>query len=360
MRLFRLPPSLRKTYQSASIDRTGPVAAPGHRPATPRLILSIGLSLAFVLGGSLALPAQSPAGMDAFHWVNFHDAKDAPTVAWVTEALKAEKWTDLREIGVLWDSAIVVTLERKTPQSTPASDIYTVWSVSLAKRDAQPLFHGVSPRILNWTTFGGPYQQAPELAMVYEDCYGCDAPSSFFTTLYYNFTDHAWRARWMRGDQGAVLWNSGGVEGITRTQVYAVLSEAPGRDILATWSHFDYGSVSGAGKPPEDAVFEYSVDPVSRLEQTQGLSGAHAEEMERRICKAGVEAQGSVQVDPALAQLARGQDTDLCRELLDGKSGGKPGTKPGSKAAPRTGRKPATTPPANNQGKSTPPGMKKQ
>jgi hypothetical protein len=316
-------------------------------PAKRTLRFALLLSLSALAAGH----ARAQAGMDAFHWVDFHNAKDAPTVAWVTDALKAEKWTDLREIGVLWDSAIVVTIERKSPQSTPASDAYTIWSVSLAKRDAQPLFHGTGLRILNFTNFGGLYQQAPELALIYDDCYGCDAPSSFFTTLYYNFTDHAWRARWMRGDQGAVLWNTGAVEGVKRTQVYAVLSDPPSREILATWSHFDYGGA----KPAEDSVFEYSVDPVTHLEQTQGLSEKHADEMKQRLCRAGVEAQGSVQVDPALAQLARGQDSDICLELLGGKSA----TKPGAKPTIRTGRKPATTPPANNQGKSTPPGVKK-
>jgi hypothetical protein len=319
-------------------------------------VIALSLLAACAAAISIDTPLRAEVPMEAFHWVDFHNPKDAPTVAWVTDALKAEKWTDLREIGVLWDSAIVVTLERKTPQSTPASDSYTVWSVSLAKRDVQPLFHGSSLRLLNFTQFGGLYQQAPELAVIYDDCYACNAPSSFFTTIYYNFNDHAWRARWMRGDQGAVLWNSGIVEGVKRTQVYAVLNDGPSRDTLATWSHFDYGGT----KPAEDSVFEYSVDPVSHQEQTQGLGEKHAQEMEQRLCRAGSDVQGSVQgsvqVDPALAQLARGQDSDLCVELL----GGKVAKKTGAKAGSSIGRKPATTPPANNQGRSTPPGMKKQ
>jgi hypothetical protein len=56
-----------------------------------------------------ALPALAQPSIDAFHWVDFRDAKDAPTVAWVTQALKAEKWTAIREIGVQWDSAVVLT-----------------------------------------------------------------------------------------------------------------------------------------------------------------------------------------------------------------------------------------------------------
>jgi hypothetical protein len=281
---------------------------------------------------------QAQPAIDAFHWVDFHDAKDAPTVAWVTQSLKAEKWTLIREIGVQWDSAVVITAERKTPQSAPPSDTYTVWSVSLAKRDVQPLFHGASLRILNWTTFGGEYQRAPELALVYDDCYGCDTPSTFFTTLYYNFTVHAWRARWMRGDQAAVLWSGSTVEGVVRTQVYGLLTEPPGRDVLATWSHYDYGSA----KPPEDYVFEYGVDPLTGMEQTQGLSGEHAEAMELRLCRAD-----PGQADPSLAELARGQDSALCQDLIQGKA----------KAHPA--RRPVTTPPANNHGQSSPPGTRR-
>jgi hypothetical protein len=195
---------------------------------------------------------------------------------------------------------------RKTPQSPPSSDKFTVWSRLAGQARCAATLHGASERILNWTTFGGPYQQAPELALVYDDCYGCDAPSTFFTTLYYNFTAHAWRARWMRGDQAAVALERGSVEGVKRTQVYGLLTEPPGRDVLATWSHNDYGNA----KPAEDFVFEYSVDPIhadgadpgpERRSTPKRWSGAFAG---RRG------AQGSVQVDPALAQLARGQDSD--------------------------------------------------
>ena len=284
-----------------------------------------------------ALPAYAQTNVEAFHWVDFHDSKDAPTVAWVTQALKAEKWTAIREIGVQWDSALVITSERKTPQSTPPIDAYTVWAVSLAKHEVQPLLHGVNPRILNWTTCGGVYQQAPELPLIYDDCYGCDAPSTFFTTLYYNFPAHAWRARWMRGDQAAALWSAAAVEGVTRTQIYGLLTEPPGRDVLATWSHFDYGSA----KPAEDFVFEYSVDPASGLEQTQGLSGDHAQKMEERLCRAD-----PAQVDPSLAELARGQDSPVCQELTRSKSNTRPI------------RRPVTTPPANNRGQSAPPGSR--
>jgi hypothetical protein len=284
------------------------------------------------------VPALAQPALDAFHWVNFHDSKDAQYVTWVTKELTAEKWTEIREIGVQWDSALVLTSLRATPQSAPPSDTYTVWSVSLSKHSVQPLFHAANPHILDWTTFGGASSPLPELGLIYDDCYGCDAPSTFFTTLYYNPTDHAWRARWIRGDQAATLWSAGNVDGVTRTQVYGLLTEPPGRNILATWTHYDYGKA----KPPDDYVFEYSVDPSSGLEQTQRLGDVHAQAMEERLCKAN---PGGT--NPALAGLARGQDSDLCQQSVP----------KDTKARPM--RKPTTTPPANNRGQSLPPGVKK-
>jgi hypothetical protein len=285
------------------------------------------------------LQAQVP--LDAFHWIDFRDAKDAPTVTWVTTALKAEKWTSIREIGVQWDAAIVVTTERKTNQSMPATDTYTIWNVSLAKQEAQPLLHGVNAHILNFTSFGATGLQAPEMGLLYEDCLGCDAPSTFFTTLYYNFKEHAWRARWIHGDQAAVLWTGGSIDGVTRTQVYGLLTDLTGHNILGTWNHYDYGKT----KPAEDFVFSYSVDGASGLEQTQALSGKPADQMKDKLCRVGT--GQAAQGDPLTTTLARGQDSDLCQELL--------GT--ATKAHPS--RRPNTTPPANNHGKSTPPGSKK-
>jgi hypothetical protein len=275
--------------------------------------------------------AQTP--LDAFHWVNFHDQKDAPIVQWVTTSLQAEKWTDIREIGVQWDAAVVLTVDRKTPQSSPQADTYTVWNVSLSKHEAQPLLHGVNPRILGWTTFAG--ESVPELGLVYDDCSACDA-STFFTTIYYNVGAHAWRARWLRGDQAAPLWTAGDVDGVTRTQIYGLLTEPAGRNVLATWTHFDYGKT----KPAEDFVYEYAVDPASGMEQMQVLGPDHASQMEHELCRAN-----PGQVDPSMASLARGQDSDLCAELLRG--------------VKKTGRRPTTTPPANNRGRSSPPGAKK-
>jgi hypothetical protein len=112
------------------------------------------------------------------------------------------------------------------------------------------------------------------------------------------------------------------------TQVYAAMAEPNGREFMATWSHFDYGKQ----KPSEDFLYRYDLDPFSGLEHTQPLSGKDADAMMPRLCNG----QG------ALPGLARGQDSAMCQELVK----------------PRTERKPVTTPPANNRGKSVPPGAR--
>jgi hypothetical protein len=97
---------------------------------------------------------------------------------------------------------------------------------------------------------------------------------------------------------------------------------------MATWSHFDYGKQ----KPPEDFVYRYDMDAFSGLEHTQPLVGKDADAMKFRLCTG----QG------ALPGVARGQDSALCQQV----------------APQRVERKPVTTPPANNRGKSVPPGAR--
>jgi hypothetical protein len=109
------------------------------------------------------------------------------------------------------------------------------------------------------------------------------------------------------------------------THVYAALAEPDGRQLVGTWNHFDYGKQ----KPAEDFVFRYDLDSFSGLERTQLLSGKEAEAMKQRLCLTQGGAGG----------LARGQDSALCEQT----------------AHPRTERRPTTSPPPNNQGRSVPP-----
>ena len=72
---------------------------------------------------------------------------------------------------------------------------------------------------------------------------------------------------------------------------------------------------------------------MSGLERTYELTGNDAKAMELRMCRGQDTVQG----------LARGQDSELCQQLLN--------------AQPQ--RKPVTTPPANNRGQSAPPRVRK-
>ena len=254
--------------------------------------------------------------------MDFHSAKDQDIIIWVTRALEAEKWSSIREIGVIYDAALVVTTLRANPQASPSSDTFNLWSVSLTTHALTPLIKGVNLRWLDWMQFWDPSQQ--EMGTVYDDCGEC-AATTYFTALYYDRSQHIWNSRWMRGGQAVPISSAGTPDGVNVTRVYAVLSGPNGRELVGTWNHFDYGKE----KPAEDFVYRYDLDTFSGLERTQLLSGKEAEAMKQRLC--GV--QGSA------GGLARGQDSILCQQTVH----------------PRAERRPVTTPPANNQGRSVPP-----
>ena len=273
-----------------------------------------------------AAPLHAQQAPETFRWIDFHSAKEADTVAWVTRSLTAEKWTAIREIGVEYDAALVVTTLRANPQSPAGMDTFTVWSLSLTKHTLAPLIKGVNLRLLDWLLLAEG--EPRELGALYDDCREC-AATTFFTAFHYDIAQHMWAARWLRGAQAAPLWSASPSAGVALTQVYALLAEPNGRQLMGTWSHFDYGKE----KKPEDSVFRYDLDTFSRLERTQLLSGKEAEAMKQRLCGAQNPVPG----------LMRGQDSLLCQQTLKA----------------RVERKPVTTPPANNRGQSAPPGARR-
>ena len=259
---------------------------------------------------------------DTFRWIDFHSQKDQDVVTWVTRSLAVQDWTAIREIAVEYDAALVVTTNRATPQSAANAETFNVWSVSLSNHIVDPLIGGVNLRWLDWMRFSDGAPQ--ELAVLYDNCRDC-AANTYFTAFYYDVTQHRWTARWIRGGQGAPMWSANKPPGIQWTQVYAGIAEPNGREFIATWSHFDYDNK----KPSNDVVFRYDVDPFSRLERTLQLTGNDADAMEVRLCRA---------LD-AVPDLQRGQESELCRQLIK----------------PIPEHKPVTTPPANNHGQSAPP-----
>jgi hypothetical protein len=267
--------------------------------------------IAAMLAPSIPLAAQQAP--DTFRWIDFHSPQDQDVLVWVRRSLDPEKWTAIREIGVQYDAALVVTSLRPTPQSLPGLDTFDVWSLSLTNHSVNALLKGVNLRLLDWMLFA--VGQPRELGALYDDCNQCDA-STFFTSFYYDIRQHGWATRWMRGRQAVPLSSANAPQGVTVSQVYAVLADPNGHEVVGTWSHFDYGRQ----KPAEDYMYEYDVDPFSGLDRTQLLNGKDAEELKRRLCLAS----------DAVSGLARGQDSTLC-------------TPPPTKAPPR--RKARQNPP---------------
>ncbi len=283
-----------------------------------RFWFAVGLAAA-ALAGFVPLGAQE----DSFRWMDFHSTKDQDVIVWVSRALEGQKWSSIREIGVIYDAALVVTTLRGNPQASPSADTFNLWSVSLTTHAVTALLKGVNLRWLDWMQFSDSGQQ--ELGAIYDDCGEC-AATTYFTALYYDRSQHIWNARWIRGGQAVPIWSPGTPDGVTVTRIYAVLSGPNGRQMVGTWNHFDYGKE----KPAEDFVYRYDLDSFSGLERTQLLSGKEADAMKQRLCGVQLAAGG----------LARGQDSVLCQLTVH----------------PRAERRPVTSPPANNQGRSVPPG----
>ncbi len=290
------------------------------RGILPLRVLALGLIAAMII---VASPLR--AQQETFRWMDFHSTKDQDVIVWVTRALESEKWTSIREIGVFYDAALVVTTLRANPDALPGTDTFDLWSVSLTNHLRTPLLKGVNLRWLDWMQFS---EGAPrELAVLYDDCRECSA-TTYFTALHYDVQQHIFAPRWVRGGQAVPVWSTTAPEGVALTRVYAVLAEPNGRELLGTWNHFDYGGQ----KPPEDYVYRYDLDQLSGLERTQLLSNKDADSMKQRLC--------TVQGEPS--GLARGQDSELCQQTVH----------------PRPARRPVTTPPANNKGRSMPPGTR--
>ncbi len=280
--------------------------------------------------------ACAQSAPQSFHWIDFRSAKDEPTVRWVTDSLASQPYSAIREIGVQWDSALVVTTLRATPQSSPADDRFTLWSVSLSHRQILPILTGLRLHYLNWLTLGS--QILPELGLTWQSCLQCDA-SIYFTAVYYNSADHAWRARWIRStiqsnssqsSVGAALRTAAPTSGVTVQEVYGLRTDLRGNSTLDTWLHLDFG----AAKPAQDYVYEYSVDPTTGLDFTQALGDEHATPMRQQLC----------QLTPAQSSLLDGQNSTLCHPDDQAATH--------SRLHPRHLRLPVTTPPANNQGRS--------
>jgi hypothetical protein len=294
-----------------------------------RTFARIGLcSLAVLLCG-LTGSAQQTSGV--FRWIDFHSAGDQNIVAWVSRSLEVTKWTSIREIGVEYDAALVLTEERTNPQSAPGSGAFTVWSASLTSHVLAPLVTGANLRWFDPVRFAD--DASDEWPVLYDNCHDCQ-PNTFFTAFYYDVRSHTWSARWINGGHGAPVWNATHPAGTNWTQAFALLSNGEGHSTLYAWNHFDYAKP----RPAEDYITRYDLDPFNHVERSAVTTAPtpptpsverQLAEYELQICRAETAPPG----------LARGQDSELCQNLLKA----------------RAPRQPVTTPPANNRGQSAPP-----
>jgi hypothetical protein len=283
---------------------------------------AVAATLALILTSPLI--AQQPS--ETFRWIDFHNPKDQDVVTFVTRAIAVEEWSAIREIGVKYDSALVITTHRANPQSLPEDDTFTAWSVSLTSKAVTMVVSGVNLRLLDWQHFADGFED--DLTALYDDCRGC-AATTYFTAFYYDFQQHAFAARWLRSGKGVPIWTTNPPSGVAWTQLYALIAEGDGHASLFTWSHIDYGKQ----KPPQDYIFRYDRDPKTGADRSTEVGGApngiESEKQERdaiklRICRGQDVIEG----------FARGQDSELCDQIV-----------------PRAERHPVTTPPANNHGR---------
>lgn len=287
----------------------------------PRLLTAV--IFAFLIWAPLPIHAQSAP--ENFRWVDFHAPADQDVVIWVTRALTIEKWTAIREIGVEFDAALVITSVRASPQSAPKSDLFNVWSVSLTNHAVTPLIKGMNLRLLDWMLLSEGRPR--ELGALYDSCVECD-PSTFFTTFHYDLQQHAFAARWIRGDQAAPVWTANASPQIEMTQLWAMLARGNGEEYVATLRHFDYGP----SRPEENFAYIYDVDPFTDADRVQVRSAKQADAMVPELCHP----------QNVVDSLERGQNSELCQPHIKS----------------RSERRPTTTPPANNRGLSSPPGAK--
>jgi hypothetical protein len=242
----------------------------------------------------------------SFHWVDFRH--DTATVQRVEQALKAEDYTAIREIGVSGGFALVMAIRREFGQDVPEGDQWFVYNVSTKSGEVETLLIGYSLEIKGWISFRSRDEQ--DLGIVYLHCWECE-PASLFTAFHYD-PRNGWRARWANKEndkQPGITFRVTDVgEPYTNEdvdQVFAVLAPHDGVATVGTWYH----SRDLATGKTTDGVSRFSVDPLTGKDKSTSLTGSDAKEWERRLCKAADSSSG----------LAVGQSSWTCKGVLSSK-----------------------------------------
>jgi len=223
----------------------------------------------------------------------------------VEQALKAENYTAIREIGLSDGFALVLAVWREPGQATPEGDQWLVYSVSTKDWKARTLLSGYNLQIRDWITF--EKNTKPDIGIVYLDCWECE-PASLFTALHYDPHD-GWRARWVNeknSQQPGIpfLFTDVGDPYTNEDvdQVFAVFTPSDGVASVGIWYH---SKDLGTGKVSE-SVSRYSVDASTGKDNEAVLKGQEASKWILQLCKA----------DGSAIALSGGQSTPSCRKVL--------------------------------------------
>jgi hypothetical protein len=240
--------------------------------------------------------AQIPPG---FSWVNLES--DKTTMTAVRRQLHDPTITSIREVGVKGDFALVMTASREG-ETIPDGDRWTIYNVPLRTGDVQTLASGYEVKVQDWI--------GSELAITYEDCFGCE-PTMLFTTL--RFKDNmGWRARWPDKTQDTKYPQPGAVVATTGVgdpydddvvdQVFAVVMLPGNRFAAGNWTH----SRNTQNEKVVDTVVRYSIDRNTQEDSVERLVGQAALNWKRQICRPS----------NTVAIPSVGQDSKVCRNVL--------------------------------------------
>jgi hypothetical protein len=253
--------------------------------------LKYGGAIVLLIAVALAANAAHAQVLEGFTWVDLKS--DTATVTSVTKALEAQKYTALREIGLIGDQALVITAARADLIAQPQQDRFNVFGISLKDGKVDPLLDGADLRIFDWLKFYD--YDSPELLATYDDCSNCQA-TTFLTAFYIDRFTKKWHVRWPRNIAGAPLTAAGS----SGQSVYALFMNVDQRVVLDTWIRYPQQKKS---RRAGEYLFEYRVDPVSDQGASRPLTGNDAAKTELRLCKG----------EGVVFGIAGGQASEACR-----------------------------------------------
>jgi hypothetical protein len=230
---------------------------------------------------------------DGFAWVDLKT--DTQTVAKVTQFLRDQPYTAIREIGVVGQQALVITTLRKDPTANPLNDAFTAYGVSLKDDSVEELLDGTNLKYIDWQKFYD--YDTPELLATYDDCAQCKA-TTFLTAFYIDRKTKRWGARWRREIAGAPLYSADP----TKNYAYALFINVDQRVVLDTWTSYPEQKKSSRGG---EFLFEYRIEPMSDQGTSRPLTGRDVAPVKERLCKG----------QDVVFGIAGGQDSAACRQL---------------------------------------------